>query len=77
MGRPWSLLIHPYSITLTFDKQVKMQNEIEMDKKHETEHDDLERAPTGKGEMEEERIELSEEDVSLISGDINKAALII
>jgi hypothetical protein len=40
-----------------------MQNEIEMDKKHETEHDDLERAPTGKGEMEEERIELSEEDV--------------
>jgi hypothetical protein len=46
-----------------------MQTEIEMDKKHETEHDDLERAPTGKGEMEEERIELSEEDVSLISGE--------
>jgi len=45
-----------------------MQSEIinsEIDKKHETEHDDLERAPTGKGEMEEERIELSEEDVSL------------
>lgn len=39
-----------------------MQSEI--DKKHETEHDDLERAPTGKGEMVEERIELSEEDVS-------------
>ena len=47
--------------------QVKMQTEIEADKKHETEHDDLERAPTGKGEMEEERIELSEEDVSLTS----------
>ena len=44
-----------------------MQTEIEADKKHETEHDDLERAPTGKGEMEEERIELSEEDVSLTS----------
>ena len=44
-----------------------MQTGIEVDKKHETEHDDLERAPTGKGEMEEERIELSEEDVSLTS----------
>jgi hypothetical protein len=54
-----------------------MQTEIEIDKKHETEHDDLERAPTGKGEMEEERIELSEEDVSLMRGKINKAKLTI
>jgi hypothetical protein len=75
MGRPWSLLIHP--LFHYFDNQVKMQTEIEMDKKHETEHDDLERAPTGKGEMEEERIELSEEDVSLISGNTIKAALMI
>lgn len=60
-----------------FDNQIKMQTEIEMDKKHETEHDDLERAPTGKGEMEEERIELSEEDVSLMRGNINKAKLMI
>lgn len=34
-----------------------------VDTKQELEHDDIERAHSGKGEMEEERIELSEEDV--------------
>ena len=49
-----------------------MQSEI--DNKQELEHDDLERAHTGKGEMVEERIELSEEDVSHLVRDAEGVA---
>jgi hypothetical protein len=50
-----------YPPSYQLNQSRKMQSEI--DKKQDVEHDDLERAPTGKGEMVEERIELSEEDV--------------